>query len=207
MHIKSALMAGMLMGTGLAGPALAGPSTMGSVLLQYAHTDDAITRAFRATLRRPPSDRELRRYRTLMERDRWTERDVRRDLAGRTDYYRSSNRRLRPDAAVRDAYLDILGRDPDPEGLANYREKIRRAGWTEQDVRDALRKSDEYREKSFQDGSADRIIRRAYRDVLQREPDADGLNSYRRFVLEDGWEYHDVRQALLRSPEYRNRRR
>ena len=75
--------------------------------------------------------------------------------------------------------------------------------WTEQDVREALRKSPEYAKSSSE--SADKIIRRAYQDVLGREPDTNGLYSYRNKVLNQGWDEHDVREALRKSPEFRQK--
>ena len=156
---------------------------------------------------RAPSDRELVRYRTLMIRNGWTEADVRQDLAARTDYRKYRNDTgTRPTAAVRSAYQDILGRDPDPEGLRNYRQKMVREGWSEQDVRDDLRRSAEYATLTGRTASADRIIRRAYMDVLHREPDPEGLAEYRKQIIENGWEYHDLRQVLARSEERRDNR-
>jgi hypothetical protein len=202
MRLTTAVLAGTIAAAGLFAPAPAGATA-----LQIGRTDDAVVRAFQAVLRRNPSERELRRYSTLAELNGWNETDIRRDLEERSDYWRSSNRNWRPEAAIRDAYQDVLGRDPDPEGLRHYRDRIRLEGWTEQDVREALRKSDEYRAEGFRTASADRIVRRAYQDVLHREPDPEGLASYRRQVLENGWEYQDVRRALARSPERRDVRR
>ena len=42
-------------------------------------------------------------------------------------------------------YLDVLGREADPEGLRFYRGRVMEKNWNEGDVRDALRKSEEYR--------------------------------------------------------------
>ena len=47
--------------------------------------DRAIERAFDEVLDREPTERELRRYRFLMEEEYWTERDVREDLRERSD--------------------------------------------------------------------------------------------------------------------------
>jgi len=113
---------------------------------------------------------------------------------------------MQPERIVRRAYQDILGRDPDAQGLRTYRSKIIDEGWTEADVRNALRNSDEYAGGSaggFRTSSADRIIRRAYQDILGRDPDAQGLATYRRNILERGWDEHDVREALRKSPERR----
>jgi hypothetical protein len=174
--------------------------------LEAAQQDGAIRRAFEDVLDREPSDRELRRYRLRMQEDYWTEEDVRDDLEDRSDYQRHSKRRVEdPDRIIRRAYEDILHREPDHEGLRSYRSKMIDDDWTEHDVREALRKSGEY--ESRQEESADKIIHRAYDDVLGREPDMNGLRSYRNEVLHHGWDEHDVREALERSPEYRDKNR
>jgi uncharacterized protein DUF4214 len=196
-------------GGGVAGT---GAPLVRPALLASVAQDVAIQRAFRAVLNRDPTSFELRRYRMLMQSNGWSEYDVRRDLRERSDY--RSVRTLRgvnADDIVRRAYQDILGRDPDPDGLSNYRSKIVNDGWSERDVREALRQSDEYaatggRAVSFRTASADRIIRRAYQDILGREPDPAGLRTYRRNILQEGWDEQDVRQALLRSPERRQQR-
>jgi len=171
----------------------------------FAETPDrAIRAAFEDVLRREPSDRELRRYRDLMHDEHWTERDVRDDLRRRSDYQRNSQRRLKdPDRVVRRAYQDILDREPDAEGLRLYRSRMIEQDWTEQDVREALRRSPEYAQRSSE--SAERIVRRAYQDVLGREPDANGLRTYRDKVVNQGWDEYDVNEALRRSPEHRQK--
>ena len=184
---------------------LAGAGT----LLAQRYDDTAIERAFQSVLHRDPYPAEQRRYRILMEQDGWREADVRRDLADRTDYRRYSSRgaRIRPDAVVRRAYEDILGREPDPGGLRSYTDKMIREGWSERDVREALRNSPEYASMDRRTASADRIIQRAYREILGRDPDPSGMDSYRRNIIENGWDEQDVRRALLRSPEYRSTHR
>jgi hypothetical protein len=52
---------------------------------------------------------------------------------------------------------------------------------------------------------ADRIVRRAYQDVLGREPDQPGLRLYRDRILDEGWTEKRVRDALRNSPEYREK--
>jgi TorA maturation chaperone TorD len=201
MRFKTIALAGIIAGGGMVGSVLAPPVA----LAQTSSADSAVIRSFRSVLRRDPTNRELTRYRTLMVRNGWTAADVRRDLAARTDYryYRNDTTSTRPTAAVRSAYRDVLGREPDDAGLRNYRDKIVRQGWTEQDVREALRNSPEYASSDSRIAAADAIIRRAYQDVLHREPDASGLETYRREILENGWEYHDLRQVLMRSDERR----
>lgn len=214
MRVTSLVLAGMaatttgawFTGTGAPVPLA---SSLGAVVLAQdsARHDAAIRRAFRDAFNREPTARELRRYRALMEANDWTEADLRRDLRERTDYQRySSQGGSRPEVAIRRAYQDILGRDPDAEGLLHYRSQMINEDWSEQDVREALRKSDEYGSADRRNASADRIIRRAYQEILKREPDAEGLQTYRRAILDDGWEEHDVRQALRRSTEKRQLR-
>ena len=48
--------------------------------------DAVITRAFRDVLKREPTGSELRRYRSLMRDEDWSEADIRSDLWSRSDY-------------------------------------------------------------------------------------------------------------------------
>jgi hypothetical protein len=211
MRLTTAILAAGLV-AGAAERAAAAPATSLPLLQVEGTYDPAIDRAFRTVLGRAPSDYEVRRYRILMQANDWTEADIRRDLRERSDYRAVRMRRgVTVEDVVRRAYQDILGRDPDPNGLRDYTGKIVNEGWSEWDVRNALRRSEEYAATGgnamrFRTASADRIIRRAYLDILGREPDAAGLESYRRNVLEEGWDEYDVRRALIRSPERRQQR-
>jgi len=117
-----------------------------------------------------------------------------------------------PDRIVRRAYEDILNREPDEAGLRLYRSHIIDDGWTEQQVREALRTSPEYRTRSSQERTrtaitrerATEIVRQAYLSVLNREPDT-GSQGYVDRVMRDGWTQEDVARELRRSPEYRSR--
>jgi hypothetical protein len=86
--------------------------------------------------------------------------------------------------------------------MAQYRSRIVDEGWTERDVRDALRDNSEYSD-GRRTVSADLIVRRAYRDILHREPDPSGLEEYRHQILDNGWDEQDVRRALRHSDERR----
>ncbi len=112
-----------------------------------------------------------------------------------------------PEAVVRRAYDDILEREPDPAGLRLYRSRIIDDGWTEAQVRDALRNSPEYREKTTMTPAKARdIVRAAYLAVLQREPDA-GSQTYVNRILRDKWTQQDVERELRRSGEFQSRPR
>ncbi len=116
----------------------------------------------------------------------------------RVEVRRRDEPKADPDTLTKRAYLDLLDREPDPAGLRDYRSLIIDQGWTETMVRDNIRRSDEFRREG-----ADRIVRRAYLDVLGREADPDGLKLYRAKVLEKNWTEGDVRDALRKSDEYR----
>ncbi len=94
------------------------------------------------------------------------------------------------------AYQDVLGRDPDPEGMRIYRSKMVDDGWTEKQVRNTLKKSLENRQVEV-----DQTITRAYQDILGRDPDPEGLKIYRKKMLEDGWGEKKLRETLRKSPE------
>lgn len=204
MKLTTVVLAAITAGAGMGGSAMASPLSL-APMLQYGDADAIIQRAFRSVLNRDPTNAEVRRYRVLMEDYNWSEADIRKDLRDRPDYQRYSTNRssMRPETIIRRAYQDILGRAPDAEGMRTYRSNIVDRNWTEQDVREALRNSPEYASGAFRSNSADRIIRRAYQEILGREPDPSGLETYRRNIVERGWDEQDVRQALRRSDERR----
>jgi hypothetical protein len=69
---------------------------------------------------------------------------------GYTREYRDRGSRGGRDYRAREivarAYRDILRREPDRSGLRQYTDAMVRRGWSENDVRRALRESDEYRD-------------------------------------------------------------
>ena len=113
------------------------------------------------------------------------------------------NRGGQADRIVRRAYADVLHREPDEAGLRLYRSRIIDDGWTEQQVREALRSSPESRIVTRERASD--IVRRAYVSVLNREPDA-GAQGYINRVMRDGWTEEDVARELRSSAEYRQAR-
>jgi hypothetical protein len=118
----------------------------------------------------------------------------------RVEVRRRDEPKADPDIIIKRAFLDLLGREPDPSGVRDYRSLIIDQGWTEAMVRDNIRRGDEFRREG-----AERIVRRAYLDVLEREADPVGLKLYRTNLLEKNWSETDVRDALRRSDEYRKK--
>ncbi|MEI6564094.1 MAG: hypothetical protein WCO42_07295 [bacterium] len=122
---------------------------------------------------------------------------------GDRSHSRPERGRTDPDVIVRRAYEDILNREPDQQGLRTYRSRIIDDNWTEQDVRNDLRKSAERAGRT--PAAADVIIRRAYQDILGREPDPSGLATYRAKLLNENWSERDVRSDLKKSAEVRSK--
>jgi hypothetical protein len=112
-----------------------------------------------------------------------------------------------PEVIVQRAYQDVLERDPDPAGMRVYRSHIIDDGWTEQEVREDLRRSPEYREKNTMTRTkAEQIVRQAYVMVLNREPDP-GSRGYVDAVFRKTMTREELERELRNSPEYRNRAR
>jgi hypothetical protein len=159
-------------------------------------------------------DSSIRDLRSAGWNDRLSSIRVGRRLGGggnrdRDDDYRS-NRPVggggldaEADQMVRRAYHDMLNREPDQSGLRAYRKRIIDDGWSEAQVREALRESPEFRTTRAR---AEQIVRRAYLSVLRREPDV-ASSGYVEKVLRDKWTQADVERELRESSEYRRGRR
>lgn len=153
-----------------------------------------VQRAFQEVLNRPPDPEGLRTYRDRLMYQGWSERDVIEQLQRSREA-----RAVNADEAITRAYREVLGRDPDAAGLAHYRAKWR-DGWTQGRIRDDLRRSLEGRDQRVRD-----VITRAYRDLLGREPDAQGFATYERLMRDRGYTERDIRQAIMAGDEYRRR--
>lgn len=153
-----------------------------------------VERAYREVLDRRADPEGLRTYRDRLMFEGWTEQQIVQQLQ-RSGEARAVN----PDAAITRIYVEVLGRGPDPNGLAHYRAKWRE-GWTQGQIRDDLRRSMEGRDNRVRD-----TIVRSYRELLGREPDAGGYATYERLMRERGYTERDVRAAIMAGDEYRQR--
>ena len=118
---------------------------------------------------------------------------------GRDDRDRPPTR-AQANAIIRNAFRDLLVREPDLTGPNVYRDLIMTQGWTDQMVRDNIRRGEEFRLEG-----ADRIIKQAFVEVLGRVPDPSGTGFYRDRLLHHNWTGKEVRDHLRTSEEYRNR--
>jgi len=92
---------------------------------------------------------------------------------------------------------------------------LRREGWNDRisslRVQIASRgerardRADERRGDRISVAEAQAIVRRAYLNVLRREPDA-GSGGYVNAIINDNWSQQDVERELRKSDEFRNRR-
>jgi len=158
--------------------------------------DRIVRRVYREILGRDPDEAGLRHYRSRLMTDGWGEDELRRALRESREF---DNRDY--EGIVRRIYREVLHREPDPEGLRSYSNNLRERRWSEDDLRREIRRSEEARETRARE-----IVIRAYRDILGRDPDADGLRSYQRKVM-DGMDENRLRDILRGSDEARNRRR
>lgn len=155
-----------------------------------------VDRAYREVLDRPADPEGLRRYRDRIMFEGWTQRQMIEQLQ-RSDEARA----ISPDVAITRMYREILGRDPDPNGLAHYRGKWRQ-GWTQGQIRADLLRSREGQGNQIRD-----VITRSYREILGRDPDPAGYANYERLMRERGYTERDIRRALMNGDEYRQRMR
>lgn len=155
-----------------------------------------VQRAFRDVLDRPADPEGLRLYRQRLMMEGWSERQVIEQLQ-RSNEARGMN----VDVAITKAFREVLGRDPDANGLAHYRSKWKQ-GWTQGQIRDDLRRSGEGRDSVIR-----AVITRAYRELLGRDPDPAGYATYEKAMRERGYTERDIRAALMNGDEYKQRQR
>jgi lipopolysaccharide export LptBFGC system permease protein LptF len=113
------------------------------------------------------------------------------------DYNNNSERtRYEIEQRVSQIYRDVLGRNPDSNGLRTYTRSIQSQNWSYEQVRNDLAYSSE----------ASNAINNIYRQVLGRDADAGGMETYKKY-LADGNSLNDIRRELASSPEAASRRR
>ncbi|HVS53367.1 MAG TPA: DUF4214 domain-containing protein [Opitutaceae bacterium] len=160
--------------------------------LSPREADAIVQHAYREVLDRAADPAGLHSYRERLLRDGWSERQVVESLQ-----HSNEARGINADAAIARMYREELGREPDPNGLAHYKQ-LWHDGWTQGQIRADLHQSAEGREHATRV-----MIARAYRELLGREPDENGYANYERLVRERGYGERELRAAIMNSPEYR----
>lgn len=100
-----------------------------------------IDRAYEDLLERKPDAAGRERYSRLLAQGQ-SEAQIRAQIKQSVEY-----RVTLPDSKTTRAYREVLGRDPDPVGLEGFRHKIVDQGWTEEDVKNYLRQTAEYKNR------------------------------------------------------------
>lgn len=114
-------------------------------------------------------------------------------------------------------YEDVLGREPDAGGLVNYINHLKNGDMTIEQIRDEMESSAEFnRVRTGGRGNSDageaqgldsntilaNIVKRAYEDILGREPDTGGLVNYVNH-LKEGWTIEQIRTEMASSAEFK----
>ncbi len=158
--------------------------------------EKVITDAFNDLLDRDPDAEGMRHYRRRMIERGWTAGDVR-DAIRASDEYRLHE----VDMIIDRAFDDLLERPPTTAERDEYRRRLLKDG-TEDGIRRNIKKTEEYKYTIPR-----AKITKAYQEILGRDPDPQGLENYRKHMINDGWSIERVRQTLLKSPEYKNKNR
>ena len=171
-------------------------SQVRSELARSAEARENIRNSYRQIIGRNPDSDTIRRYQVNLERG-WSIDRVRQELTRSRDGNRNrrDDRSFRVEQRIDQLYREVLGRRADRDGLRTYSDRMLRAGWDENRVRQDLARSGEARDR----------INQLYREILGRNADPGGLRNYQRH-LEQGWSLDQVRRELQNSPEARNRR-
>lgn len=101
---------------------------------------------------------------------------------------------------IQRAFVDVLDREPTTADVRHYRSLMIERGWDERAVRDALRRSDEYRGPYMT-----ARLNRLYRELLARDVDPRGFEHYRNKIIEHGWSDDDIRRDIRASAEFRSK--
>jgi hypothetical protein len=101
-----------------------------------------VVRAYHELLQREPTGAELRRYREAAQNQDWGRDEIYDDIRASREY-----RSKEAEQIVERVYRDLLGRAPDASGREHWRRKILEKNWSEEDFREVIRKTDEYRQR------------------------------------------------------------
>jgi len=116
-----------------------------------ADADAIVRQVYQDLLHRDPDAGGLQQYRDKILREGWSEAQVRSAILQSPEYRNQGSRaatsREQAQQTVRQAYLSVLKREPDP-GSATWVDRVVNDRWTQADVENALRDSAEYKSKN-----------------------------------------------------------
>ncbi len=161
-------------------------------LAYSGEAEQAISNLYREVSRRNIDNNSLQSYKRMLATGRSLN-DLRNEIAGNRGGNRYPGNSNNLYGVINDLYIQILGRNVDPDGLNAYSRELNN-GVSVSKIRNDLAYSPE----------ATQAINKLYQEVLRRNADAAGLSTYRNF-LATGRSLNDVRRELANSPEARGR--
>jgi phycobilisome core-membrane linker protein len=106
---------------------------------------------------------------------------------------------------LRNAFHQILGRDIDDSGLAHYRERLTQGQQTVREVVRELGHSPEYKQRFIDTHpSPPDQITLAFKQFLGRDPDSQGLETYKE-QMAGGRQIDSIIDDIINSSEYTNK--
>jgi SpoIID/LytB domain protein len=117
---------------------------------------------------------------------------VRTALGLKSDWFTLSVSSAAARSLVRALYVDLLGREAEPDGLASWSSLVVQGASSAQLV-GVLASSEEYRRLR---------VAQAYRQVLGREPDEAGLSGWVAAIRDGAMSVDDVARLFYESPEF-----
>lgn len=115
-------------------------------------------------------------------------------------------KRSEAEEIVRELYLEVLGREPDP-GSEGYVRRLIDCSASREDVEESLRGSEEMK------GRSEKIVRDIYRELLRRDPGPvepggpwvdPGAYGYVEAFIQGDFTEDGIRAAIKESDEYKN---
>ena len=199
--------------------------------------EDRISEYYQEILGRYPDSNGLRTYTDAVQDGRMSLEQVRHELINSQEArnrgynnnnynrsgYNNRNNRGQIEAEISRYYQEILGRNPDSNGLKNYADAVQDGRMSFSQVRRELINSPEgrsrasnnnnynYNRRSYSNrnnrGQIEAEVSRYYQEILGRNPDSNGLKNYSDAVQEGRMSFEQVRNELINSPEGRARNR
>jgi predicted thioredoxin/glutaredoxin len=166
-------------------------------------TPDLVRDMYLGILGREPDPEGFKHHTEALAEKRETLQDLAAGMAGSEEFKGKAAQLVAPEL-VRDIYLGLLGREPDPEGLKQHTEALAEKRQTFQEFVAAMAASDEFKSKATQ-LLAPELVRDAYLGILGREPDPDAFKHHTEALAEKRETFQEVLAATAGSDELKEK--
>ncbi len=154
---------------------------------------EIIRDGFRGVLGRDPEEEALKAYEGSLPG--LGVEGLLKDLATSSEAW-EKQKQAHAEELIRAAYQGVLGRDPEEEALRAYEQSLPGIGVN--GLTKDLANSEESWEKQ-KSAHAEELIRQFYKSLLGREPDPQGMETYRRVIVSKG--INEILERLIQSDE------